>query len=45
MLVEINELFCSKPDEPPFDYEQVSFFFVTFICALKITIQITTTPS
>lgn len=24
MLVEINELFCSKPDEPPFDYEEVS---------------------
>lgn len=23
MLVEINELFCSKPDEPPFDYEEV----------------------
>lgn len=23
MLVEINELFCAKPDEPPFDYEEV----------------------
>ena len=26
MLVEINELFITKPDEPPFDYEEVSDF-------------------